>query len=75
MTTETLTDNRPWAGAQSTLSVLVPFFRDDPGPLFALLEREAASLAGRVEIVTLDDGGGDAGLTARLADQIKALTL
>ncbi len=58
-------DNAAWPDAAPTLSVLIPFFRDDPCTLLAALDREAGAADGRVEIVTLDDGGGDAGLAAR----------
>ena len=67
----TLTDNNAWATTQPTLSVLIPFFRDDPAPLLRLLDRE--QLIGRVELVVLDDGGGDEALTQRIARQITAL--
>ncbi len=73
--TETLTDNTAWAAAQPVLSVLIPFYRDDPTPLLVMLEREAKALNGRVEIVTLDDGGGDIALTRRAAEQVADLTL
>lgn len=72
---ETLTDNAAWAHAKPVLSVLTPFFRDDPAPLLALLEREAGALGGKVEIITLDDGGGDAALTARIAARVAGLAL
>lgn len=64
-----------WDTASPHLSVLTPFLRDDPSDLVALLEREAAALGGRVEIILLDDGTGDAGLTARLTGQLAGLTL
>ncbi|MBE7218385.1 MAG: glycosyltransferase family 2 protein, partial [Caulobacteraceae bacterium] len=47
------------------LSVLTPFFRDDPTALMAALDREAGALAGAVELVLLDDAGGDPALSAR----------
>jgi len=67
---ETLTQSETWATAAPALSVLIPFFRDDPTSLIAGLEREAARLGGRVEVVTLDDGGGDELLTHRVALQV-----
>ncbi len=70
---ETLTDNAAHAGAKPTLSVLIPFFRDDPAPLLAMLDREASALNGRVEIVALDDGGGDAALTRRIGAEVGRL--
>ena len=60
-------DNPAWADARPTVSVLIPFLRDDPSVLLAALDREAGALAGAVEIVVLDDGSGDGALTGRLA--------
>jgi glycosyltransferase involved in cell wall biosynthesis len=48
-------DNPAWSAARPTLSVLVPFFRDDPGGLIGALD----GLGDQIEIVALDDGGGD----------------
>jgi glycosyltransferase involved in cell wall biosynthesis len=70
-----VTDNAAWASASPALSVLTPFLRDDPEVLLADLDREAAALAGRVEIVLLDDGTGDAALTDRLIARITGMTL
>ena len=55
------------------LSVLVPFFRDDPVPLLVMLEREARGLGGAVEIVVLHDGSGDATLAGRAQAQVAAM--
>ena len=71
---ETLTQSAGWIDARPALSVLIPFFRDDPTALLAQLEREAGRLGGQVELVALDDGGGDIGLTHRVALQISNLT-
>lgn len=68
-------DNAGWPMASPVLSVLIPFLRDDPGVLLALLEREALALDGAVELVLLDDGTADPALTARLTAQIDALAL
>jgi len=68
-------DNIGWADARPIVSVLIPFLRDDPEPLLRRLDTEAAALAGRVELVLLDDGTGDAALTARLKTAIDALAL
>ena len=61
--TERKCDNGAWAppGAapRPRLSVLIPFFNDDPRPLLQALEREAPRTAGAIEIVLLDDGGSD----------------
>jgi glycosyltransferase involved in cell wall biosynthesis len=66
-------DNAAWALARPRLSVLTPFFRDDPRPLLAALDREAAGLAGAVEIVLLDDCGGDAELSAAVSSALQAM--
>ncbi|HEY1072377.1 glycosyltransferase family A protein [Brevundimonas sp.] len=68
-------DNAAWAAARPMLSVLIPFLRDDPEALIALLDREASSLNGAAEVVLLDDGTGDAALTARLIARIDACAL
>ncbi len=70
---ETVNDNAAWASAAPVLSVLTPFYRDDPRPLLAILDEEAALLSGRVEIVLLDDGGGDTTLTEAVGAAIQAL--
>ena len=67
-----LTDNVSWDGARPTLSVLIPFFRDDPVRLLESLDHERAE---NVEIVVLDDGSGDAALTMRAAYQVKGMRL
>jgi glycosyltransferase involved in cell wall biosynthesis len=54
---------------------LIPFLRDDPSELLNLLDEEAASVGGAVEIVVLDDGTRDAALTARLTHQIRTMVL
>ncbi|MDY6924827.1 MAG: glycosyltransferase family A protein [Pseudomonadota bacterium] len=68
-------DNAAWRGAKPALSVLTPFLRDDPEALLALLDAEAGSVDGAVEVVVLDDGTGDAALTARLTARIRAMAL
>jgi glycosyltransferase involved in cell wall biosynthesis len=70
-----MTDSRTWKAARPAISVLIPFLRDDPAELLALLDEEAASVGGAVEIVLLDDGTRDAALTARLTVQIKSMAL
>ena len=70
-----MTDSPAWKAARPAVSVLIPFLRDDPSELLNLLDEEAASVDGAVEIVLLDDGTGDPALTARLAGQIKAMAL
>ena len=70
-----MTDSRTWKAARPAISVLIPFLRDDPAELLTLLDEEAASVGGAVEIVLLDDGTRDAALTARLTVQIKSMAL
>lgn len=70
---ETLMQSAGWADAAPVLSVLIPFFRDDPAGLIVALELQAAPLGGRVEIVLLDDGGGDLALTHRVGLQVSKL--
>ena len=68
-------DNAAWKAARPAVSVLIPFLRDDPADLLTLLDEEAASVAGAVEVIVLDDGTADAALTARLTAQVKAMAL
>ena len=70
-----LAPNARWSGAIPRLSVLIPFFRDDPRPLLADLAREAAALAGAAEVVVLDDAGGDPGRSAAVAGAVAASPL
>jgi glycosyltransferase involved in cell wall biosynthesis len=72
---ETLFDNVARNGTPPQLSVLVPFLRDDPGRLLHALDREAATLAGRVELVVLDDGSDDDMLAEKVARTVERLTL
>jgi glycosyltransferase involved in cell wall biosynthesis len=58
---------------KARLSVLVPFFRDDPCALLSALDKEAQALDGQVEIVVLDDAGGDPALSARAASAVREL--
>lgn len=69
--TETLFDNAAWAKANPRLSVLIPTYRDDPSALLKALDERGAE----AEIVLLDDGGGDAALTKRMAGRIEKLKL
>jgi glycosyltransferase involved in cell wall biosynthesis len=72
---ETLVDNAAFAAARPTLSVLIPFHRDDPRPLLAALDREAPALRGRVEAVLLDDGSGDPALASAVAAAVRGASL
>ena len=71
MTEAVLTDNAAWAEATPKLSVLIPFFRDDPARLLAALDVAAAA----VEIVLLDDGSDDAALAANVADLVRSMRI
>jgi glycosyltransferase involved in cell wall biosynthesis len=62
-------DSPAWAGAKPRLSVLIPFYRDDPAALIAALERPDLP----VEIVVLDDGSGDADLACAVGAAIRAM--
>jgi glycosyltransferase involved in cell wall biosynthesis len=66
--TATVTDNAAWADAAPRLSVLIPFFRDDPSQLIGAL----AAPGGAVEIVALDDGSRDDALAGRVATAVGA---
>lgn len=68
----TVTDNRAWKTAEPVISVLIPFYRDDPVRLLAALNRERVE---GVEIVILNDGSGDAALSAQVAEQVRSLSL
>lgn len=70
---ERLTDTAAWEGARPRLSVLIPFFRDDPTILLAALGRQLAWTAGEVEVVVLNDGSGDDALDARARAAVGAL--
>ena len=72
---EQVVNTAAWAGARPRLSVLTPFFRDDPTRLLAALDREAEALGGQVELVLLDDAGGDPGLSAQAEEALIALRL
>lgn len=71
--TETMIDNALWAAAAPRLSVLIPFYRDDPTALVKTLGRQGAGSTGQVEIVALSDGGGDAALNAAAHNAVTAL--
>ncbi len=72
---EHLFDNRAHASARPVLSVLIPYYRDDPCALLRALDREAPRLGDSVEIVLLDDGAGDEALAARVGQTITDMVL
>lgn len=55
------------AADQPALSVLIPFYRDDPAPLLAALEAQG----GDIEIVLFDDGRPDSQLNASLEARVQ----
>lgn len=73
--TRIMTENPTWASARPVLSVLVPFYRDDPSPLIDALSDEAQALAGSVELIVLDDGSCDDDLAQRVQARILASRL
>ena len=70
-----LTENAAWAGAKPRLSVLIPFFRHDPVALLQALDEETGVLGGAVEVVALDDGGGDEALGRKVEAAVRAMAL
>lgn len=72
---EKVLDNATRAAAEPVLSVLIPFFGDDPRDLLTALDREAVKLRGSVEIVVLDDGTCDPELTAKVREKVLATDL
>jgi glycosyltransferase involved in cell wall biosynthesis len=67
----TVVDNDAWPRARPRLSVLIPFYRDDPSRLLQALDQAALP----VEIVVLDDGSGDAALATHVGAAVRALAL
>ena len=67
--------NARWRGKRPALSVLIPFYRDDPCDLLRDLNDEAGQVGRSVEVIVLSDGGGDADLVARVEAAIKAMAL
>ncbi|QSF53000.1 glycosyltransferase family 2 protein [Brevundimonas fontaquae] len=68
-------DNAASSQATPTISVLIPFLRDDPQGLLHQLDTEAPTLAGAVELILLDDGTADFHLTQQLQTTINTLRL
>lgn len=66
-------DNAAWAKAAPDLSVLIPYFRDDPRRLLTALDAQSRVLGSRVEIVVLDDGAGDEALTTQVRETMAAM--
>jgi glycosyltransferase involved in cell wall biosynthesis len=70
-----ITDNARRRSARPAVSVLIPFLRDDPTELLGLLDEEAGAVDRAGEIIVLDDGTNDAGLTARLQALVREMAL
>ena len=70
---ETLLSKPAFADARPKLSVLAPFYREDPSHLLRGLDAEASRLDGAVELITLDDGSGDDALAATVALAVSRL--
>lgn len=70
--TATITDSPTWASGKPIISVLMPFYRDDPTRLIQSLSTEAPA---SVELIILDDGSGDADLARQVAQQVAALAV
>jgi glycosyltransferase involved in cell wall biosynthesis len=71
-TGETLFENDAWSNARPTISILIPYLRDDPGRLLAALNREGPALNGSVEIILLDDGSDAPMLATEVANAVKS---
>ncbi|MBP7704302.1 MAG: glycosyltransferase family 2 protein [Caulobacter sp.] len=70
--TEWIVESKSWHKAASpALSILIPFFRDDPVRLLRALDGATTG----VEVIILDDGSGDADLATRVARQVGAMAL
>jgi glycosyltransferase involved in cell wall biosynthesis len=70
---EQLTDSPAWARGRPALSVLIPFFGDDPRPLLRTLDRQARRLAGLIEVLVLDDGTPDPSLASAVKAEVAGL--
>ena len=68
-----ITETEAWADFEPRLSVVMPFFRYDPIPLLERLNEEA-SIVGGIEILALDDGGGDKALAKQVTAFFKTMS-
>jgi glycosyltransferase involved in cell wall biosynthesis len=64
-------DNDAWARAAPRLSVLIPFYRDDPIGLLAAIDRADVP----AELVVLDDGSGDPALADRVRGVLRCMRM
>ncbi len=62
--------NKAFGQTKPTLSVLIPFYRDDASDLLMALSAQEASDS--VEIILVDDGTKEAALTARITQAVMA---
>lgn len=61
--------------SRPVLSVLIPFYRDDPAALVLALDGQAVAASSPVEIVLCDDGSADAGLTRKVEATLSGLSV
>ena len=59
--------------SRADISVLIPFYKDDPRPLLQALSGEIAAGELAVEIVLFDDGEPDAALNSAVAEAVEKL--
>ena len=71
---DTTVENAAFGPATPRMSVLIPFYRYDPRPLVRTLDNQARDFPGQVEIVLLDDGGGDPALTVEMTKMISKMS-
>jgi glycosyltransferase involved in cell wall biosynthesis len=65
-------DNAAWPKNPGRLSVLTPFYGDDPRPLLITLDALACGAGGGVELVVLDDGVKDPARTSEVQSLLRA---
>ena len=69
-------DSVTFSEAEPRLSILIPFFCYDPTPLVAALAEQARRLdPHQIEIILLDDGGGDIALSHAVCEMILSLDM
>lgn len=64
---------KSWAKAKPQLSVLIPFFRDNPCALLKSLD--ALKVQGGIEVLAYDDGTANDALTTEISQSIKEYSL
>ncbi len=68
-------DNAAWEAVTPEISILVPFYKDDPRRLIDALNGEAPKLTGRIELIILEDGKSDPDLSQQIRQTILDLAL